>query len=209
MVQATCTLPIKEILLDLYVIGVGKDGPEEVLAAVHRSDPPQEYVPLLRIHSACATGDILDSARCDCGSQLSAAMDRIIHEDYGVLLYLLRHEGRGIGLANKIRAYALQDQGLNTIDANLALGLPVDSRDYSPAIAALQYLGIDRVRLVTNNPQKVHALTAASINVVERISLNGFVTSYNIGYLKTKDAMMGHFSSAGPCEQATEDDTPP
>lgn len=194
--QANCTLPVNDALLELHVFG-REDGPEEVLAAVHRSARAPEAVPLVRIHSACVTGDILGSMRCDCGCQLSAALDRIVTADYGVLLYLVRHEGRGIGLANKIRAYALQEQGLNTVEANTALGLPVDGRDYSAAIAALRYFGIGEVRLLTNNPVKISALTAAGIDVVERVPLRGFETPYNADYLNAKDTIMGHLPATG------------
>lgn len=167
------------------------------MAAVHRTAVADEADPLVRLHSACATGDILGSLRCDCGAQLSAALDAVLASDHGILLYLLDHEGRGIGLANKIRAYALQEQGLDTVQANRALGLPVDSRDYTSAAETLRALGVSRLRLATNNPLKIAALEQAGF-AVERVPHGGFVTPSNIDYLKTKDNVLGHLGSLGP-----------
>lgn len=195
--QASCTLPISGGEVGLHVFGRGKDGPERVMAAVHRTERAGDCLPLVRLHSACATGDILGSLRCDCGSQLSAALDAVLGSDYGILLYLLDHEGRGIGLANKIRAYALQEQGLNTVDANVALGLPVDDRDYTDAVEVLRAFDVPRLRLATNNPLKIAALEAAGLEV-QRVPWGGFVTPQNSGYLETKDYVLGHLGSLGP-----------
>lgn len=195
--QASCTLPIAGGEVGLHVFGREEDGPERVMAAVHRAPHADSCEPLVRLHSACATGDILGSLRCDCGSQLSAALDAVLASDYGILLYLLGHEGRGIGLANKIRAYALQEEGLNTVDANLALGLPVDDRDYREAVEVLRAFDVHRLRLATNNPLKIVALEAAGLEV-ERVPWGGFVTPHNSGYLKTKDYVLGHLDSMGP-----------
>jgi GTP cyclohydrolase II len=123
-------------------------------------------------------------------------------DGYGILLYLTGHEGRGIGLVDKIRAYAQQEQGLDTVEANKRLGLPVDARDYSGAVRALRSLGVDGVRLATNNPDKVRALTEAGIGV-RRVSLNGFVSSHNRAYLRTKDELMGHLDSQGILSSGT------
>jgi GTP cyclohydrolase II len=147
--------------------------------------------PLVRLHSECLTGDVLGSLRCDCGQQLEAALALIAEASSGVLLYL-RQEGRGIGLANKIRAYALQDTGLDTVDANLALGLPVDRREYASAAEILRTLGLRRVRLLTNNPLKSAALERGGIQVVERVPIAMPPNSVNKDYLRTKADRMGH-----------------
>jgi len=146
--------------------------------------------PLARLHSECLTGDALGSTRCDCGPQLDAALDAIAGAG-GVIVYL-RQEGRGIGLANKIRAYALQDEGLDTLDANLALGLPADARDYGVGAAILRDLGIEAVRLLTNNPAKVAGLEAHGVRVVTREPLLVGVSPENVRYLETKARRMGH-----------------
>ncbi|WBO69628.1 GTP cyclohydrolase II RibA [Streptomyces camelliae] len=195
--QANCTLPISGGEVELHIFGREENGPERVMAAVHRTPRADDREPLVRMHSACATGDILGSLRCDCGSQLSAALDAVLASDYGILLYLLGHEGRGVGLANKIRAYALQEQGLNTVEANVALGLPVDDRDYTDAIEVLRAFCVPRLRLATNNPLKIAALEGAGFEV-ERVPWGGFVTLHNSGYLKTKDYVLGHLDSLGP-----------
>lgn len=146
---------------------------------------------LVRVHSECITGEAFGSLKCECGPQLQAALERI-HVDGGVVLYLRGHEGRGIGLLNKLRAYALQERGLDTVDANTALGLPADARDYSAAADMLRDLGISSVRLLTNNPEKQHALEAHGIEVSERIPLVVGRNAVNATYLDTKAARMGH-----------------
>jgi GTP cyclohydrolase II len=145
----------------------------------------------VRLHSECLTGDIFGSARCDCGEQLEHSLRFLQEEGRGVLLYL-RQEGRGIGLTNKIRAYALQDQGLDTVDANLALGLPEDSRDYADAAAMLRDLGVASVALLTNNPAKIAGLEHHGISVVERVPVETTPKPENVRYLETKSARMGH-----------------
>lgn len=147
--------------------------------------------PLLRIHSQCLTGDVLGSLRCDCGDQLEFAMRAITREDRGLLIYE-QQEGRGIGLMAKLQAYALQDRGLDTVEANEALGLPIDYRDYSLPVAILEYLGIRRVRLLTNNPDKCRALECAGIDVVEKIACDPAPNPNSIAYLKAKRDKMGH-----------------
>lgn len=146
---------------------------------------------LVRLHSECLTGDVLGSRRCDCGEQKEEALARIAAEGRGVFLYL-RQEGRGIGLANKIRAYEQQDRGLDTVDANLVLGLPVDARDYAAAAAVLRAMGVTAVRLLTNNPAKQHALESGGLPVVERVPLLVRPNVYNIAYLRTKATRMAH-----------------
>ena len=147
---------------------------------------------LTRVHSECLTGDILGSLRCDCGTQLEHALRAIAEEGTGVLVYLRGHEGRGIGLAHKIRAYALQEQGMDTVDANLAQGLPVDSRSYGIGAQILADLGARRLRLITNNPAKYGGLAGYGLDVVSRVSLPTITTSENVRYLRTKQERLGH-----------------
>ena len=146
---------------------------------------------LLRVHSECLTGDALFSLRCDCGEQLHAALEAIAHEGRGALVYL-RQEGRGIGLLNKIKAYKLQDEGADTVEANEALGFGADMRDYSICQPMLAHLGIKRVRLMTNNPRKVKALEEQGVEVVERLSLETPHNPHNQKYLATKAGKLGH-----------------
>lgn len=153
---------------------------------------PNGQPPLVRLHSECLTGDALGSLKCDCGPQLDEALRRIAGAGWGVLLYV-RQEGRGIGLVNKLRAYALQDQGFDTVDANLRLGFAVDARDFGVAARMLKLLGQDRVRLLTNNPAKVEGLSAAGIKVVERLPLQLPPNPHNDRYLKVKRDRTGHF----------------
>lgn len=148
-----------------------------------------------RLHSECLTGDALFSLRCDCGFQLRMALERIAQEGRGVLLYL-RQEGRGIGLANKVRAYALQDEGADTVDANHQLGFPADDRDYSLAVALLRDLALCRIRLMTNNPAKLEALVKDGVDVVERVAIERGRNPYNAEYLDTKMNRMGHLIGA-------------
>lgn len=166
------------------------DGVEHL--ALVMGAPSELDAALVRVHSECITGDVLGSLRCDCGSQLDAALARIADEGTGVLLYLRGHEGRGIGLGYKLRAYALQDEGLDTVDANLALGFPPDSRDYAAAAEMLADLGVSGVRLLTNNPAKYDGLGDVGIRVVDRLPLHGATTPENERYLATKRDRMGH-----------------
>jgi GTP cyclohydrolase II len=148
--------------------------------------------PLVRVHSECLTGDALFSLRCDCGFQLHAALESIAREGRGALLYL-RQEGRGIGLGNKIRAYALQDGGADTVEANHQLGFPADAREYGLAVDLLRELGLHRIRLMTNNPAKLDALVKDGVIVVERVAIERGRNPHNTGYLDTKAAKMGHW----------------
>jgi GTP cyclohydrolase II len=167
------------------------DGTPDESPVLIYGDLDGDTVPLVRLHSECLTGDVLGSMRCDCGEQLAVSLEQIAEYGVGVLLYL-RQEGRGIGLVNKIRAYSLQDTGLDTVDANLALGLPVDAREYGSAAAILQHLGLREVRLLTNNPAKLRALELHGITVVERLPIEIRPNSANRGYLQTKAVRMGH-----------------
>jgi GTP cyclohydrolase II len=146
---------------------------------------------LVRAHSECLTGDVLGSSRCDCGEQLADSLRLLQQQGRGILLYL-RQEGRGIGLTRKISAYALQEQGLDTVEANLALGLPEDMRDYRVAAEMLLDLGVWRACLITNNPAKIEGLERYGIEVVERIPLRMSPNPSNVGYLRTKREKMGH-----------------
>ena len=147
---------------------------------------------LVRVHSECLTGDVFHSLRCDCGNQLEAAMRRIAEEGLGVVLYLRGHEGRGIGIAHKLKAYALQDSGFDTVDANLELGLPVDSREYGIGAQILVDLGVTTMRYMTNNPAKYGGLDGFGLEMVERVPLEAAPNPENIEYLRTKKDRMGH-----------------
>lgn len=146
---------------------------------------------LCRLHSECLTGDVFHSLRCDCGEQLANALQQIEAEGRGVLLYM-RQEGRGIGLINKLKAYHLQEEGLDTLEANLALGFEGDERDYGVSAQLLKDLGINSINLLTNNPDKIQQLEAEGICVKNRVPLQVAVTAYDLNYLKTKKEKMGH-----------------
>jgi GTP cyclohydrolase II len=170
-------------------VSKGTRGVETALALV--MGDLTERVPLLRIHSQCFTGEVLGSLRCDCGDQLAMAMQAIADEGRGLVIYEYQ-EGRGIGLMAKLQAYELQDAGIDTVEANHALGFKSDYRDFSLPAAILRDLGVSRVRLLTNNPHKAHALTNAGIGVVARIPCETPPTSYSLVYLRTKKERMGH-----------------
>ena len=167
------------------------DGHEH-MALVYGKTRMREDV-LVRVHSECMTGDIFGAMRCECGEQLDAALDRIVSEGSGVLVYLRGHEGRGIGLVAKVRTHVLQDeQGMDTIDSATSLGLPVDTRDYGPAAAVLKHLQIRSVRLMSNNPDKIAALEAHGITVAARVPILIPANDHNVGYLTAKRNRMGH-----------------
>jgi 3,4-dihydroxy 2-butanone 4-phosphate synthase/GTP cyclohydrolase II len=148
---------------------------------------------LVRVHSECLTGDVFGSYRCDCGPQLDDAMEMIADDGRGVVVYLRGHEGRGIGIGHKLRAYSLQEQGHDTVDANLELGLPIDSREYGIGAQILVDLGITTMRLLTNSPQKFGGLEGFGLDIVERVPMKPATNPENIGYLRTKKERMGHF----------------
>lgn len=161
---------------------------------------------LVRVHSECLTGDVLGSQRCDCGPQLHAALRQVAHEGRGVVLYVRGHEGRGIGLLDKLRAYALQDRGLDTVDANVELGLPVDARDYGTGAQILVDLGIRSMRLLTNNPAKRAGLEGYGLSIAERVPLVIDANEHNADYLDTKAVRMGHsYASDVPVESTSAD----
>ena len=162
---------------------------------------------LVRLHSECLTGDVFGSRRCDCGEQLEDSMRILREQGRGVLLYL-RQEGRGIGLANKISAYALQEEGLDTVQANLALGLPEDWRDYRVAAEMLLDLGIHRVALPTNNPAKIEGLRSHGIEVVGRLPVRVEPNPFNLRYLRTKKQKLGHLFPASTLHGGLPDERP-
>jgi 3,4-dihydroxy 2-butanone 4-phosphate synthase / GTP cyclohydrolase II len=166
------------------------DGTESV--ALILGEPEGKPDVLVRMHSECLTGDVFRSLRCDCGPQLDLAMARIADEGEGVIVYLLGHEGRGIGLLHKLEAYQLQDAGADTVDANLALGLPADARDYGTGAMILVDLGLSTLRLLTNNPAKRAALKGFGLSIVERVAVEVTPNAANEEYLRTKSARMGH-----------------
>lgn len=185
---ASAQLPTKHGIFDALVY---QDQSKQEHLLLRMGQLNNGATPLVRLHSECLTGDVLGSTRCDCGDQLEMALARIAAQGCGALLYL-RQEGRGIGLANKIRAYALQDQGLDTVEANAHLGLPIDARSYQVAAAMLKHQGITAVRLMTNNPQKIAELEANQVQVVERVHHQAPTQRENQHYLQTKVAKMNH-----------------
>ncbi|MGQ7246376.1 GTP cyclohydrolase II [Halomonas sp. V046] len=178
----------------------GKDHIALTLGAIDDGQPV-----LGRVHSECLTGDALFSMRCDCGYQLQEAMKRIADEGRGVILYL-RQEGRGIGLLNKIRAYHLQDEGADTVEANERLGFAADLRRYDLCVPMLDHLGVKGLRLMTNNPRKVAALTDAGVDVIERVSLTTGLNPHNEHYLSTKAGKLGHMMALGDFTAADDVD---
>jgi GTP cyclohydrolase II len=184
--EARLPTPFAEFRLRVYL---APDGKEHL--AITLGDLRGDVPPLVRVHSECLTGDALFSLRCDCGFQLEHALQRIASEKRGALVYL-RQEGRGIGLANKIRAYELQDRGADTVEANAHLGFGPDLRDYGLAIEILKDLGVRRLRLLTNNPRKLNALTEGGLVVTERVAIECGRNPHNEGYLTTKAGKLGH-----------------
>lgn len=185
---AVTTLPTWHGSFTMHVYA-GSDQQEHVALTVGRIDDGAPV--LVRVHSECLTGDVFGSSRCDCGEQLTRSMELLQEQGRGALLYL-RQEGRGIGLTNKIRAYALQEEGLDTVDANRALGLADDLRDYRDAAAMLFDLGVRRIILLTNNPAKILGLERYGIEVTERAPLPVMANPCNLRYLQTKRERMGH-----------------
>ncbi len=188
----SCKLPTRWGEFDLH--GLVDPGTGQEHAAMSLGDLRTDEPVLIRMHSECLTGDTLYSLKCDCGAQLEAGLKAIAEAGRGVLLYL-RQEGRGIGLVNKIRAYALQQAGADTVMANRMLGLPDDARDYGIAARMLRDLGVQQVRLLTNNPAKVDALRALGIDVVARVALHTPPNPHNLGYIQTKAQRMGHYAA--------------
>lgn len=189
-IRANVPIPLtEEAIATRFVSFSGLNDDKEHIAIVY-GDPAKQDAPLVRIHSECLTGDVFGSQRCDCGEQLHEAQ-QIMATEGGVLLYL-RQEGRGIGLYNKLDAYALQDQGIDTYKANEMLGFDHDARDFTPAIDMLKALNIHSIRLLSNNPHKADELTKMGINVVERVETGVYVNQYNAEYLKAKVEQQDH-----------------
>ena len=182
----------REVILEAHAYQ-GDDEAEQVVALVHRAASVAiDTLPVVRVHSGCVTGDIFHSLRCDCYQQLQSAMKVITEAPLGVIIYVPYHEGRGIGLFKKIQAYALQDQGLDTVEANIEVGAPIDSRDYELSARVLCDLGMTDIKLLSNNPAKEQALKALGIRVVERIPIVVAPNKFNKRYLETKRARMAH-----------------
>jgi GTP cyclohydrolase II len=186
---ASSKLPTKHGDFLIHAFEESDSGQEHI--ALSMGDVADGAPVLIRVHSECLTGDGFGSLRCDCGPQLEAAMQKVAQAQRGVILYL-RQEGRGIGLVNKVRAYALQDQGADTVEANEQLGFAPDLREYDMCEVMLKHLGISQVRLMTNNPLKVAALQQHGIEVVERVPLMTGRNPHNDQYLDTKEEKMGH-----------------
>lgn len=186
----TCRLPTPFAVFDMHGFEDTSTGQEHV--ALTLGDVGDGQPVLARTHSECLTGDALFSMRCDCGYQLNEALRNIAEEGRGILLYL-RQEGRGIGLLNKIRAYHLQDQGADTVEANERLGFAADLRDYSMCKSILEHLNISSLRLMTNNPRKVNAMESYGVQVAERVPLEVGRNPHNDAYLKTKADKLGHW----------------
>ena len=185
-------LPTKFGDFDIY--GFVSETADESLIALVMGDPASRPAPLVRIHSQCLTGESFGSYRCDCGSQLEVAMSAIAEEGHGVLIYQF-DEGRGIGLLNKLSAYALQDRGHDTVEANHQLGFEADPRSYAFCSAVLGELGIRGLRLMSNNPRKLEALENSGIGPVERVPIEIPASRSSAGYLRTKKAKLGHLLS--------------
>ncbi|MGI9424683.1 MAG: GTP cyclohydrolase II [Hyphomicrobiaceae bacterium] len=192
---ARTKLPIefegRELVLDAHAYE-DDTASYQAMALVHKTDATVEDVPLVRVHSGCVTGDIFHSLRCDCYAQLQLSLQMITEADLGLIVYLPHHEGRGIGLVNKIKAYAEQDRGLDTVDANLSIGAPVDARDYELPAKILKDLGYEKIRLMTNNPLKVEALERHGIEVIEQCRTVTSPSEHNKRYLDTKRDRMAH-----------------
>ncbi len=192
--MASCALPTPWATFQLHAFIEAATGKEHLALTLGEINNGQPV--LTRLHSECLTGDTLFSQRCDCGAQLEGALRKIAEEGRGILLYL-RQEGRGIGLINKIRAYSLQEQGADTVEANHQLGFADDMRDYAICVPMLNHFGVETVDLMTNNPRKINALAKLGIRV-ERIELITGPTSFNSRYLATKASKLGHLLTAAP-----------
>ena len=187
---ATAHIPTAHGEFTAHVYESLPDGTEHV--AFVRGDPAGAQRVLVRVHSECLTGDVFGSLRCDCGAQLDLALARVAAAELGVVVYLRGHEGRGIGLGQKLRAYALQEQGRDTVEANLELGLPADGREYGIGALILLDLGVESVRLMTNNPGKCEVIEGYGLEIVERVPMHTPPNAENIAYLRAKQKKLGH-----------------
>ncbi len=180
------TIPLPQGDFEIYVF---RDDSGKEHVAIKKNDLNQD--PLVRIHSECFTGDVLHSLKCDCGSQLADALDQIVSAGSGLIVYL-RQEGRGIGLGEKIKAYQLQEQGRDTVDANLDLGFKADERDYGIVKGIFDFFSIESIKLITNNPAKISSIEALGFKVSKRVTSHGEVNEKNKSYLQTKKTRMNH-----------------
>ncbi len=187
---STARLPTQFGEFDIHVFTDSRNGLEHVALAYGELQGATD--PLVRVHSECLTGDVFGSTRCDCGEQLHHAQRLIQETGQGLILYLKNHEGRGIGLSNKMLAYALQDQGMDTVEANVALGLPIDARTYESAADMLRYFEINSIRLLSNNQEKRTALQSFGITINQQVPLLTTPTTENLKYLQTKSIKLGH-----------------
>jgi GTP cyclohydrolase II len=185
---ATTFLPTDDGRFRVTAFRDSDGGMDQIALSTERIGPGA----LVRVHSECLTGDALGSLRCDCGAQLQESRRRILQSGNGILLYIRGHEGRGIGLGNKLMAYALQDSGMDTVEANMHLGMPVDARDYKIVADMLVLLGIKEINILTNNPNKIDQLERAGITILSRQPIKVGETGYNRGYLEAKAAKMKH-----------------
>jgi len=188
-IVARATLPTR--FGQFSVIGIKGRGPQDEAVAILHGRLKQGQTPLVRIHSQCLTGDVFTSQRCDCRAQLELSLRKIAKAPSGIVLYLPQ-EGRGIGLLNKLKAYELQDEGLDTVEANRRLGFAADSRDYDFAAEALKALGVRSVRLLSNNPDKIEQLEKSGVRVAERVPCRPRTNHHSRAYLRTKQRKMGH-----------------
>jgi 3,4-dihydroxy 2-butanone 4-phosphate synthase/GTP cyclohydrolase II len=192
LVERTSTVRMPTAFGDFTAYGYTSNVDDATHVALVAGDVEGQEDVLVRVHSECLTGDVFHSQRCDCGAQLEEAMHRVQEEDTGVILYIVGHEGRGIGLANKLRAYELQEQGADTVEANEALGFPADLRDYGIGAQILADLGLTSMRLLTNNPTKIVGLEGYGLDVTEQVPLEVPACPQNIQYLRTKREKMAH-----------------
>jgi GTP cyclohydrolase II len=203
-VQAMSRVALKRGIFDCYVFSEPEHPDKEHVALIRGTVTAHDV--LVRVHSECLTGEAFDSLHCDCGEQLDQALSRIAAAGRGVVIYL-RQEGRGIGLARKLQAYMLQAGGLDTFEANRALGLPEDARGYDAAAAMLAHLGVHSIRLLTNNPEKVSALRALGVDVRQKLAMPVSVNPHNARYLETKQSRAGN-GGASPAQDDSSSGTP-